>query len=541
MTDLSTILISGSEIQYKYDGVEPHSSKYIKSAIVSRIYDPGEDTYTRIILNNNDTIDPLRHMICISKYKIPLSDELIVNPRQKWMRLIQFKLVPDEIEMTPPSQPHKAKRIRVSRGLANYDIQNQRYMMFQNQTKLDELHPAKIYLPGITPSQTRSVMESINHYYERCVNLGLIEKFYKSKITSSSSFEEFKKRREALKQKVTRAKKKDAFDLNIQTSVKFYRRAKEVITKRQVKVREAMYMFEYNNKCQRIKICPSCKENVMINPRNKTELNEYFTPTSVMHASCKKCKEDDNVKADSNYYENTNRHPVWYKHDISTGEMILGPDGKPIVQYNIPDELKDLRLGEKLLIQRFSPYIPTQHIKNGTYGIKGHCVTFPQDITLICNELPQRKEKLLTFIRYMSNKDNTSTYPKQYVIRRQKVVTALKWLKVHHTGYRDIIIQESNLEWMGTSAEKNMAEIAQTVTTKQATNDDEEEFVSKAHKVNEANDDIVMTTMHNNKKKSLPSKEEARPIIELIKQKEELNKINEALTFPPIDVSQPTS
>ena len=50
-----------------------------------------------------------------------------------------------------------------------------------------------------------------------------------------------------------------------------------------------------------------------------------------------------------------------------------------------------------------------------------------------------------------------------------------------------------------------------------------------------------MTTMHNNKKKSLPSKEEARPIIELIKQKEELNKINEALTFPPIDVSQPTS
>ena len=188
-------MISGSEIQYKYDGVEPHSSKYIKSAIVSRIYDPGEDTYTRIILNNNDTIDPLRHMICISKYKIPLSDELIVNPRQKWMRLIQFKLVPDEIEMTSPSQPHKAKRIRVSRGLTDNDIQNQRHMMFQKQTKLDELHPAKIYLPGITPSQTRSVMESINHYYERCVNLGLIEKFYKSKITCSKSFEEFKKRR----------------------------------------------------------------------------------------------------------------------------------------------------------------------------------------------------------------------------------------------------------------------------------------------------------------------------------------------------------
>ena len=62
--------------------------------------------------------------------------------------------------------------------------------------------------------------------------------------------------------------------------------------------------------------------------------NKYSKKNIDVVASCKKCKEDDNVKADSNYYENTNRHPVWYKHDISTGEMILGPDGKPIVQYN---------------------------------------------------------------------------------------------------------------------------------------------------------------------------------------------------------------
>jgi hypothetical protein len=480
-------------------------------------------------------------MICISKYKIPLSDDLIVNPRPKWMRLIQFKLVPDKIEMPSPNPQHKAKRIRVSRGLANTDIQDQRKMMYLKQTKLDELHPAKIYLTEITSKKTKSVMKSINHYYECCVNLGLIEKFYKSMITQSKSFKEFDKRRKALKQKVNTAKNKGAFDLNIQTSVKFYRGTNEVITKRQVRVREAMYMFEYNNKCQRIKICPSCKENVMIHPRNRTELDEYFTPRSVKHARCEKCKRDDNVMADSNYYENTNRHPVWYEHDISMGEMLLRSDGKPIVKYNIPDELIDLRLGEKLLIQRFSPYIPTQHIRNGTYGIKGHCVTFPQDITCICNELPQRKEKLLTFIRYMSNKDNTSTYPKQYVIRRKKVIAALKWLKVHHSGYHDINIQESNLEWMGKSAEKNMAEIGQTVTTKQATNDDEEEFVSRAHKVNQANDEIIMTTMHNNKKKSIPSREEAGPIIELIRQKEDLGKINEALTFPPIDVSQPTS
>lgn len=544
MTDISTVLISGSEIQYKYDGVEPHSNKYIKSAIVCRIYDLGEDTVSsRLLLNNNDSIDPLRHMMCISKFKIPSSDELIVNPRPKWMRLLRFNLVPDIIET--PSPQRKAKRLRVSRGLTNSDIQDQRKIVHYNQTKLDELQPATIHWHGITTNQRKAGMSSVNHYYKRCVNLGLIDKFHESMITRSKSYAEFKSRRDSLKHKVKGAKKNGAFTLNIQTSgpnsVKFYRKANERVTKRQVKVREAMFMFEYNNKCQRIKICPCCKENVMIHPRNKTQLDEHFTPKSVKHARCKKCKKDVNVMANSNYYETTNRHPVWYEHDICTGKKILGPDGKPIVKYFIPDELKDLRLGEKLLIQRYSPYIPTQHIRNGAYGIKGHCVTFPQDITDICNVLPQRKEKLLTFIRYMSNKDNTATYPKQYVIRRKNVITALKWLKVHHSGYHDITIQESNLEWMGTSAEKNMAQIGHTVTTKQTTNDNTEEFVSRAHKVNEANDDIVMTTMHNNKKKSLPSKAEASPIIELVRQKKDLGKINEALTFPPIDVSQPTS
>jgi hypothetical protein len=29
--------------------------------------------------------------------------------------------------------------------------------------------------------------------------------------------------------------------------------------------------------------------------------------------------------------------------------------------------------------------VPSIHLSNGTFALKGHCVTFPQDITKMCN------------------------------------------------------------------------------------------------------------------------------------------------------------
>jgi hypothetical protein len=34
-------------------------------------------------------------------------------------------------------------------------------------------------------------------------------------------------------------------------------------------------------------------------------------------------------------------------------------------------------------------------LSNGIFALKGHCVTFPQDITQMCDELPHRKEKVI--------------------------------------------------------------------------------------------------------------------------------------------------
>ena len=83
-------------------------------------------------------------------------------------------------------------------------------------------------------------------------------------------------------------------------------------------------------------------------------------------------------------------------------------DGSPMMRYDIPPELLHLLMAEKLLVRRCAPYIPSHHLKGGNFGLKGHCVAFAQDITEMCDELPNRKETVVTFVREMGNKSNHS-------------------------------------------------------------------------------------------------------------------------------------
>ena len=95
-------------------------------------------------------------------------------------------------------------------------------------------------------------------------------------------------------------------------------------------------------------------------------------------------------------------------------------------------------------------------LKNGIFGINGHCVTFPQDITEMCNELPQRKETLLTLVRNIGNKDTDNVFPTSLRVNCLKVINALKWLQKHNIFYRNIKIKENNFDWMNGTEEVNM-------------------------------------------------------------------------------------
>ena len=95
-------------------------------------------------------------------------------------------------------------------------------------------------------------------------------------------------------------------------------------------------------------------------------------------------------RGDPEYHTKNNLHPVWYLVD-DDGNYVLDENGKKEIQYHIPEELACLTMYEKLLIRRCANFVPSVHLRNGIFGINGHCVTFPQDITEMCDELPQRK------------------------------------------------------------------------------------------------------------------------------------------------------
>jgi len=132
--------------------------------------------------------------------------------------------------------------------------------------------------------------------------------------------------------------------------------------------------------------------------------------------------------------------PIWFNE-------------KNEVQYEIPEELQNLRLGEQLLIQRLSCFIPVVHIKNGMMRLHGHCVCFRQDIVEICNSLPRTRVNAIKIVKTYKNMDSVGIQDFDvFVIRRDVVLKALRWLKRFHKWYRDdpdLVIQEENLDWMG--------------------------------------------------------------------------------------------
>ena len=181
------------------------------------------------------------------------------------------------------------------------------------------------------------------------------------------------------------------------------------------------------------------------------------------HKMCKKCRSVSLVKEfiqcrdgsgyvcsdcqrteDSYYFQRgCNRLlPVWY-------------DDRNVARFDVPPELKELRLGEKLLIQRFSCFVPLVHIRNGVMGLKGHCCCFKQDVSEIASVLPHRKVNAILVVKDVKDKHGKDLTV-SFIVRRSVVLNALKWLKRYHKWYRedpDLIIDENNLDWMNGAEE----------------------------------------------------------------------------------------
>jgi hypothetical protein len=187
------------------------------------------------------------------------------------------------------------------------------------------------------------------------------------------------------------------------------------------------------------------------------------------------------------------------------------------------------------------------HLKNGVFGVKGHCVTFPQDITDMCDELPLAKDTVLTFLRNIANKDTNAVFPTTLKVNRERLLSALKWLKRHNPFYKNIRIVEANLDWMNGQQEANICtegidmNLKETASLKKR--EQEEEFVSSSNKSGEdfddSGNDIQISTAHANTRQKVPSGRQAAPIREFIDIAKQTNQTPKIMNFPPIDHDSP--
>ena len=189
--------------------------------------------------------------------------------------------------------------------------------------------------------------------------------------------------------------------------------------------------FEYRNVDIGLSQCPVC-HGVFMNSTN----------TKKGKTSLKRCEHCTKTRSTSESdLINKNFLPIW-------------TDSNGSIRYDLPSELQDLSLAERLLIQKIAVLIPVVHMYQGQLGLNGHSVMFRKDLSVLCNELPRIKVDLIHVIREINLSDGSSGIQNQiFTVRRKKVLAALFWLKKFHTDYRNITIVEENLDWIGTGDE----------------------------------------------------------------------------------------
>jgi hypothetical protein len=129
----------------------------------------------------------------------------------------------------------------------------------------------------------------------------------------------------------------------------------------------------------------------------------------VVDGVCSRCKSQ---KGSYTYCHGNKTLPTWVKGNL--------------IKYSVPPELQNLTIAEKLLIQRVSPLILVLHIKNGSVGSRGHVVSFHQDISGICIELPKLPSDV-SIVKVLRSgiTANGKNVTRTLMVNRHKVISAL--------------------------------------------------------------------------------------------------------------------
>ncbi|KAI3899769.1 hypothetical protein MKW92_052622 [Papaver armeniacum] len=114
-----------------------------------------------------------------------------------------------------------------------------------------------------------------------------------------------------------------------------------------------------------------------------------------------------------------------------------------MVPGDVPEELSRLTDLEKILIARIHPVMSVYRVKGQQYKYGGNVINFVQDVNVIAKVLPC-KPKDLSAILVVKRIGNVLT--KEFIVRREYVRQALKWLQEKNKYYKDIEISEENID-----------------------------------------------------------------------------------------------
>ena len=90
--------------------------------------------------------------------------------------------------------------------------------------------------------------------------------------------------------------------------------------------------------------------------------------------------------------------------------------------------------------------MPVHHLFKGQTGCKGHSAAFRQDIAKVASILPNLSEDVVFIKKFKNTKEDSGE--KKFIIRKNVVLNALRWLKIHNKHYKNILLDESRLDWM---------------------------------------------------------------------------------------------
>lgn len=571
--DNKELVCPGDIVEYR-----PHdASQNIKKCSVVSIERIGSTVC--VVLKNGDVLHPHQHLIRKVKMYCTMTRTRIANPMASWHLLndcqVQTGFVEEKdsvdvryvyswymnifLQIVFFSIVHlqllvyclcnrPGQRRRNNQGLTKYNQQSRmrRYRQEQQRLNVRQTYPDMKWTE-VGHQDYFNAIRQINDVYRKMLAIGKVDEALRNTtqgikyLLNCDTKAQFNRVIRNINDRYNRHRRANHgmltnFRIDTELLPDPYRyRHSQVMdnpTNREIMTKEQILAFEQYLTTLNVFKCTTCLE---------CHIEEKPAPNNINY-TCDKCKK----RKDPDFFLKNNLHPIWYlRHD--DGSPVLDSHGKKVPQYNIPQELSSLTMYEKLLIRRCANFVPTVHLKNGIFGIRGHAVTFPQDITEMCDELPREKDSIVTFVRKIGNKDTTAIFPTSLRVNRFKVLNALHWLKKHNPFYHNIQIREENLDWMGESDEVNVGtdgiELEIQSRPFSVRQDEEDEFVSKAHCTAMAADDggIEIRTVHANEKVTIPSGRQAAPIQQLVNIAKETNQTKKIRNFPPIDHDSPIS